>query len=67
METFIIKTKDKSDSELLEKLALKMGYEFRKMTSEQMEDLGMAAAMREADRSEKVSEEEVMKSLRGED
>lgn len=64
MDSIIIKTPGKSDSKLLEQIALKMGYEFRKMSSDEIEDLGMLNAMEEADRSDKVSEEEILKQLR---
>jgi hypothetical protein len=63
MEVAIVQTEDKADLKLLAEVARKMGIRFKVLTEEQKEDIGMGLLMKEADRSQKVSEEEIMRKL----
>jgi len=63
METIVIKPKNSRDSQRIREFAEKMGAAQRTYTEDEMEDLGMGILMREADRSEYVEEEEVMRIL----
>ena len=63
MEIAIIKSDDKDSLALLTQLAHKLGMGFKVLSEEEKEDIGMAMLMQEADRNEKVSEEEIMGKL----
>ncbi len=65
MEVAIVQSEDKANLKLLAELARKMGIQFKVLTEEQKEDIGMGLLMKEADRSQKVSEEEIMRKLNG--
>ncbi len=65
MEVAIVQSEDKANLELLAELARKMGIQFKVLTEDQKEDMGMGLLMKEADRSQKVSEEEIMRKLNG--
>lgn len=63
MEIAILKTDDKDSLALLTQLAQKLGMDFKVLSEEEKEDIGMAMLMQEADRTDKVSEEEIMRKL----
>lgn len=63
MEVAIVQSEDKANLKLLAEVARKMGIHFKVLTEEQKEDIGMGLLMKEADRSQKVSEEEIMRKL----
>lgn len=65
MDALIIKSKNRSDLKLLKELVKKMGLESKTLSQEDIEDLGLAMLMRQADRSKTVSRESVMKKLGG--
>ncbi len=65
MEVAIVQSEDKANLKLLAELARKMGIQFKILTEDQKEDMGMGLLMKEADRSQKVSEEEIMRKLNG--
>lgn len=63
MDALIIKSNDKSELKLLKELVKKMGLQFRSLSAEEMEDIGMAILLGEADRTDTVSEDEIMDIL----
>ncbi|MDX1640127.1 MAG: hypothetical protein R3220_00420 [Balneolaceae bacterium] len=63
METLVIKVKNSADSRKIREFAEKMGAEQKSYTQEEMEDIGLLFLMQEADRSEHVPEEEIMRIL----
>jgi len=63
MDALVIKSKNRSDLKLIKELVNKMGLESKSLTEEEIEDLGLLMMMKQADRSETVSREEVMKKL----
>ncbi len=63
MDALIIKSKNLADLNLIKELVSKMGLESKSLSKEQIEDLGLALLMKEADRSKTVSRESVMEKL----
>jgi len=63
MESVIITPRNKKELEFVSNLLSKLGINSKKLTLEDKEDLGLSLAMREADRTKKVSEKIVMKKL----
>jgi hypothetical protein len=66
METLIVTVKDKHEMQLVSDVLKKMRINAKQLTKEEREDLGLSKLMKQANRSEKVSREQVMKSLSGE-
>ena len=64
MEIAILQTDDKSNLKLLIEVVRKMGVTIKVLSETQKEDVGMGILMRQADRSEKVSREEIMNKLK---
>ncbi|MVN23413.1 hypothetical protein [Mucilaginibacter arboris] len=65
MESIIINPKDKAEFELLTQLLSRMNVVSKVISEEDQEDLGLAILMKEADRTEKVSKETIMETLKG--
>jgi hypothetical protein len=63
MESIVINPKTKGEAKIITDLLEKMNISLKVITDEEKEDLGLLMMMKEADRSEKVSREEVMKKL----
>ena len=63
MEIAILQTADKTDLKLLTEIARKMGIMITVLSEHEKEEVGMSLLMRQADRSEKVSREEIMNKL----
>jgi glycine betaine/choline ABC-type transport system substrate-binding protein len=66
METLVVTVKDKHEMQLVSDILKKMRINAKHLTKEEREDLGLSKLMKQANRSEKVSREQVMKSLSGE-
>ncbi|TVR30980.1 MAG: hypothetical protein EA390_07415 [Balneolaceae bacterium] len=66
MEALIIKSKNRSDLELIKELVKKMGLESKSLSEEDVEDLGLTILMKQTDRSKTVTRETVMRKLDGE-
>lgn len=66
MDALIIKSKNRSDLKLISELVKKMGLEFKSLSEEEIEDLGLTILMKQADRTKTVSRETVMRKLGGE-
>jgi hypothetical protein len=66
MEKLIVTVKDKHEMQLVSDLLKRMRISTKPLTEEQCEDLGLTMMIHEADRTEKVSREQVMRKLRGE-
>lgn len=63
MDALIIKSQNRSDLKLIKELVKKMGLESKSLTEEDLEDLGLTMLMKQADRSNTVSREEIMGKL----
>lgn len=65
MKAVIIQPKDKTELQFISGLMEKLGIRSSVLQIEDIEDLGLAKLMKEADRSKKVSKETIMKKLKG--
>ena len=63
MESVIITPRNKKEMEFVSDLLEKLGISSKKLSIEEKEDIGLGLAIREADRTKKVSEAIVMKKL----
>ncbi len=63
MEVAILQTEDKSDLRLLAEIARKVGIQFKVLSEEEKEDIGMTTLMRQADRSQHANRKEIMEKL----
>jgi hypothetical protein len=63
MESIVISPKTKDEAKIITDLLEKMNISSKVITDEEKEDLGLLMMMKETDRNEKVSREEVMKKL----
>lgn len=66
METLIVTVKDKHEMQLVSDMLKKMRINTKKLSDEEREDIGLTKLMKQANRIEKVSRDQVMKSLCGE-
>ena len=64
MESIIINPKTKKEVKLVRTLLEKMNISSDIISEEEKEDLGLIAMMKEADRNETVSREEIIKKLK---
>jgi hypothetical protein len=65
MDSLLVLPKDKNEFQIIADFLSKMGITSAILTEDAIEDLGMIALMKEADRTKKVSREAVMQKLRG--
>lgn len=65
MENILINPKDKAELELLTQLLGRMNVASKILSEEDQEDLGLVILMKEADRTQKVSKETIMQTLKG--
>lgn len=63
MESIVINPKTKDEAKFITDLLAKMNIASKVITEEEKEDMGLLAMMKEVDRSDKVSYEEVIKKL----
>jgi hypothetical protein len=63
MESIVINPKSKDEAKFIADLLQRMNISSKIITEEEKEDMGLLTMMKEADRNEKVSREEVMKKL----
>lgn len=63
MDTIILKTKNRKETRLIRQYADKMGIENKSLTEDEMEDIGMAMLMREVDRNEYATRDQIMHIL----
>ena len=66
MDALIIKSKNRSDLNLIKELAKRMGIESKSLSAEEIEDLGLTILMKQADRSKIVPREMVISKMAGE-
>lgn len=63
MNTLIVQTKDKSELKLVTDILRKMRISSKVLKIEELEDLGLAKLMKQADRKQTVSREDIMEKL----
>lgn len=63
METIVIRPRNKEESQLIRDMCHKMGLDTQSLSEEEVEELGLAVMLNEADRSETVDRQEIMEKL----
>jgi hypothetical protein len=63
MESIVISPRTKDEAKIIQDLLVKMNISSKIITDEEKEDMGLLMMMKEADRNDKVSREDVMKKL----
>ena len=63
MESIVINPKSKDEAKIITDILEKMNISSKVITDEEKEDMGLLIMMKESDRNEKVSREEVMRKL----
>ncbi len=66
MEALVVKIKNKKDKAFAKELLYKLGLEVKAYNEEELEDLGLAYAMKKANRKKVVSREVIMEKLKKE-
>ena len=66
METLIVTLKDKQEMQFVSDLLKKMQISTKRLSDEECEDMGLTILMKQAHRSEKISRDQVFKTLSGE-
>ena len=64
MSAIVINPKSSEELKFISELLEKLGVKSKVLTDEDTEDLGLSLLMKDVDRSEKVSEAEVISKLR---
>lgn len=65
MSSIVVNPKNPQELQFISELLQKLGVDARVLSDEDTEDLGLAVLMRDVDRSEVASEDEVMSKLKG--
>ena len=65
MSSIIVNPKSQQELEFLSELLKKLGVDSKVLSDEDSEDLGLAVLMKDVDRSEIVSEDDIIKKLQG--
>jgi hypothetical protein len=63
MESIVINPKTHDEAKIVQDLLAKMNISSKIITDEEKEEMGLLAMMKEVDRNDKVSREDVMKKL----
>jgi hypothetical protein len=63
MESIVITPKNKDEAKIITDLLAKMNINSKVISDEEKEDIGLLLMMKEADRNEKVSRDEIIKKL----
>lgn len=64
MSSIVVSPKNQKEFQFVSELLNKLGVRSKVLSDEELEDLGLAVMMKEIDRSEVISEDEVMKKLK---
>ncbi|MEQ8425752.1 MAG: hypothetical protein RIA63_13635 [Cyclobacteriaceae bacterium] len=65
MSSIVVNPKSQQELQFLSELLKKLGVDSKVLSDEDSEDLGLAVLMKDVDRSDVVSEDDVMKKLQG--
>lgn len=63
MDSFVVIPKNENEYKFLSELLNKLKIKTRKLSKEDIEDIGMSLLMKSADRTKKVSREKVLNKL----
>lgn len=64
MKALLVKSRSQTEMKFISDLLKKLGVSARVLDTEEIEDYGMSALMKEVDRNKKVSRETVMRKLK---
>ena len=64
MKALLVKSNSRAELKFIADLLKKLGVSATEMSSEDIEDYGLSALMKDVDRSRKVSRDVIMKKLR---
>jgi hypothetical protein len=64
MSSIVVSPKSQKELQFISELLSKLGVRSKVLSDEELEDLGLAVMMKDVDRSEVVSEDEIMKKLK---
>jgi hypothetical protein len=64
MSSIVISPKDPDEFKFLRNLLKKLGVKSKVLSDEDIEDLGMSVLMKDVDRSDRISESEIIKKLK---
>ncbi len=64
MSSIVVSPKSQKELQFISALLKKLGVRSRVLSDEELEDLGLSVMMRDVDRSEVVTEDEIMKKLK---
>jgi len=64
MSSIVVSPKSQKELQFISELLNKLGVRSKVLSDEELEDLGLSVMMRDVDRSEVVTEDEVMKKLK---
>ena len=64
MKGIVIRAKDQNELKFLSNLLRKLGISTAEMSTEELEDLGLAKLLKSVDRDRKVSKASILKKLR---
>jgi len=65
MSSIVVNPKSQQELQFLSELLKKLGVDSKVLSDEDSEDLGLALLMKDVDRSDIVSEDDIMKKLQG--
>ncbi|MEQ8554518.1 MAG: hypothetical protein RIC06_14830 [Cyclobacteriaceae bacterium] len=64
MSSIVVSPKSQKELQFISELLNKLGVRSKVLSDEELEDLGLSVMMRDVDRSEVVTEDEIMKKLK---
>lgn len=64
MSSIVVSPKSQKEFQFVSELLNKLGVRSKVLSDEELEDLGIAIMMKDVDRSEVVSEDEIMRKLK---
>ncbi|WOK08918.1 hypothetical protein RT717_09750 [Imperialibacter roseus] len=65
MSSIVVNPKSEKELRFLSELLQKLGIDAKVLSDEEVEDLGLSLLMKDIDRADQVSEDEVMEKLGG--
>lgn len=64
MSSIVVNPKSQKELQFISELLSKLGVRSKVLSDEELEDLGLAVMMKDVDRSEVASEDEIMRKLK---
>ena len=64
MSSIVVSPKSQKEFQFISELLVKLGVSSKVLSDEELEDLGLSLMMKDSDRTEVVSEDEIMQKLK---